>query len=137
VKQQIPKTTASTWAFYYNGAQYILGDEPRGWGLFLRFGVSDGDPNPVKWNIAAGIGGKGPFPSRDNDRWGAGVYYLDISNTALLTRLKISSEVGSELFYNFGITPAWYVTFDVQTVSSDRPRQETALILGGRVAVNF
>ncbi len=68
VNQAIPRTTANTWAFYYNAAQYIQGDEQHGWGPFLRVGVSDGDPNPVKWNIAAGIVGKGPFPGRDNDR---------------------------------------------------------------------
>ena len=80
---------------------------------------------------------QGPFPGRDNDRWGAGFYYLDISNTALLTRLRINNEVGGELFYNFGLTPALHVTFDLQTVSSARPRQDTAVILGGRVAMNF
>jgi porin len=86
VNREIPTTTAPTWAFFYNAHQYIQGDEQHGWGPFLRFGVSDGDPNPVKWNIAAGIGGKGPFPGRDNDRWGAGFYYVDLSNIALLTR---------------------------------------------------
>jgi len=50
---------------------------------------------------------------------------------------RLNSEVGGELFYNFGISPAWHVTFDLQAVSSARPRQETALILSGRVAVNF
>jgi porin len=137
INQQIPTTTQSTWAFYYNAHQFIQGDEQRGWGPFLRFGVSDGDPNPVKFNIAAGIGGKEPFPSRADDRWGAGFYYLDMSNAGLLSRLKISDEVGGELFYNLGITPAMHLTFDAQAVSSARPRQEAAVILGARLAVNF
>jgi hypothetical protein len=51
--------------------------------------------------------------------------------------LKVNSEVGGELFYNFGITPALHVTFDLQAVSSARTKQETALIHGGRMAVNF
>jgi hypothetical protein len=72
--------------------------------------------------LAAGIGGKGPFSGRDNDRWG-GFYYLDISNTALLTRLKANNEVGGELFYSLGIIPALHATFDLQAVSSARPRQ--------------
>jgi hypothetical protein len=57
--------------------------------------------------------------------------------TSLFTRLKVNSEVGGELFYNFGITPALHVTFDLQAVSSARTKQETALIHGGRMAVNF
>jgi porin len=137
VNQQIPTTTKSTWAFYYNAHQYVQGDERRGWGPFLRFGVSDGDPNPVKFDVAAGIGGKGPFPGRDNDGWGAGFYYLNMSDAGLLSRLRIGNEVGGELFYNVGITPAIHLTFDAQAVSSARPRQETAGILGARLAVNF
>ncbi|HKM74490.1 MAG TPA: carbohydrate porin [Stellaceae bacterium] len=137
VNSAIPKTSADSWSFYYNAHQYIQGDEQRGWGPFLRFGVSDGNPNPIKWNLAAGIGGKGPFSGREDDRWGAGFYYLGISDTALLNLLKLNSEVGGEMFYNLGITPAMHLTFDAQAVSSARPRQQTAVILGARVGVNF
>ena len=34
VNQSIPNTTADIWAFYYNAAQYIQGDEQHGWGPF-------------------------------------------------------------------------------------------------------
>jgi porin len=137
VNGSIPTTIKNSWAFYYNAHQFIQGNEQRGCGPFLRFGVSDGNPNPIKWNLAAGIGGKGPFTGREDDRWGAGFYYLDVSDTALLNLANLGNEVGGEAFYNFGITPAMHLTFDAQSVSSARPRQQTAVILGARIALNF
>ncbi len=49
-----------SWSIMWNGYHYLSGDESEGWGLFGRFGVSDGDPNPVHWAGAAGIGGIQP-----------------------------------------------------------------------------
>jgi hypothetical protein len=41
----------------------------------------------------------------------------------LLTQLKANNEVGGgELFYSLGSTPALHATFDLQVVSSARPR---------------
>ncbi len=137
VTKALPTTTKDTWAFYYNAHQYIQGNEQRGWGPFVRFGVSDGDPNPIKYNVAAGFGGKGTFPSRDDDRWGLGFYYLDMSDAGLLSGLNIGNETGGEAFYNFAITPALHLTFDAQAVSSARPRQETAVILATRLKADF
>jgi porin len=137
VNQTIPTTHANTWAFYYNGYQYIEGDEQKGWGPFLRAGVSDADPNPVKWNIAAGIGGKGLIPGRDADGWGAGFYFIDMSKKGLLAAINIGNEVGGEAFYNIAVTPAVHATLDAQLVSSARSRQDTAWILGGRLNLDF
>jgi porin len=137
VLKTIPTTTADTWAFYYNAHQYIQGDEHHGWGPFVRFGISDGDPNPIKYNIAAGLGGKGTFPGRDDDRWGLGLYYLDMSDAGLLAGLNIGNELGGEAFYNFAITPALHLTFDAQAVSSARPRQDTAIVLASRLKIDF
>ncbi|MEQ1486226.1 carbohydrate porin [Methyloglobulus sp.] len=53
------RTNADSWVLYYNGHQYIQGDAEGGWGPFLRAGVSDGHPSPVKWNVAFGVGGVG------------------------------------------------------------------------------
>jgi porin len=133
----VPKATKDSWALYYNAYQYVSGDEQQGWGPFLRAGISDGDPNPVKWNVAVGLGGKGTFFDRDNDRWGAGYHHLGMSDAGLLAGLHIGDEDGAELFYNLAITPALHLTFDTQLVSSARPRQQTAGIFATRLRADF
>lgn len=135
--QSIPTTHRNTWAFYSNVYQYITGNEKHGWGPFLRAGLSDGDPNPVRWNMALGLGGKGLIPGRDADGWGAGLYYLKISNEGLLSAAHLDDEVGGEVFYNIAITPALHATLDSQWISSARPRQDTAWVLGARLNVDF
>ncbi len=137
LNRPVPRATKDSWALYYNAHQYIQGDSNSGWGPFLRFGVSDGDPNPIKWNVAAGIGGKGPFAGRSDDRWGTGFYHLDISDAGLLRGLRLRGESGGEAFYNFALTPALHLTFDAQFASSARPRQRTAVILGSRLTADF
>lgn len=133
----IPTTDSDTWAFYYNAHQYIQGDSNRGWGLFARFGVSDGDPNPVKWHGAGGLGGKGLFPGRQQDRWGAGVYYIDMSNEDLLRGLGVDDEIGGEIFYNIAVTPWFHVTLDAQIIDSALPRTDTTWVFGVRTSLNF
>ncbi|ADJ27785.1 carbohydrate porin [Nitrosococcus watsonii] len=135
--QSIPSTDSDTWAFYYNAHQYLQGDSSKGWGLFARFGVSDGDPNPVKWHGAGGLGGKGLFPSRQQDRWGAGMYYVGMSDADLLRGLGVGNEIGGEIFYNIAMTPWFHVTLDAQMIDSALPRTDTTWAFGLRTALNF
>jgi len=135
--QPIPDTTADTWAVYYNGHQYLRGDAERGWGIFLRLGISDGNPNPVKWNVAGGLGGAGLLPQRGQDAWGLGVFYLGLSDEDLLRGLNVGDEVGGEIFYNVAVTPWLHITPDVQLIDSALPRADTAWVLGVRTHCTF
>jgi porin len=112
------KTNADTWALYYNAHQYIQGDSKGGWGPFIRAGVSDGHPNPIKWNVAFGLGGVGVGSWRPNDNWGIGAYALGASNEAVVNRLGIHDETGVEAFYNAAFTPWLHVMADVQYIDS-------------------
>ena len=135
--QPIPTTNDDTWAFYYNAHQYLRGDSEGGWGVFARFGISDGDPNPVSMNLAGGLGGKGLLPQRRQDTWGAGAFYLDMSNEDLLKGLNVDDEVGGELFYNIAVTPWFRVTLDAQVIDSALPGADTAWVLGVRTHFAF
>ena len=135
--QPVPTTSDDTWAFYYNAHQYLRGDSEGGWGVFARFGISDGNPNPVKFNLAGGLGGKGLLPQRKQDTWGVGVFYLDLSDEDLLEDLNVGDETGGELFYNIAVTPWFRVTLDAQVIDSALPAADTAWVLGVRMHLDF
>ena len=112
-----------SWNVYYNFDQYLY--EPKkgsgeGIGVFGRFGASDGNPNFMHFFYSLGIGGKGVIPTRHNDRYGFGFYYIDVSNPKLQgffrTTKLLRDEYGFEAFYNIAVTPWLMLTPDVQVV---------------------
>jgi porin len=133
----VPETSADTWAVYYNAHQILWGDEDRGSGVFVRLGLSDGDPNPVRWNWAGGLGGRGLVPRRPADVWGVGAFYLGLSNADLLKGLNVGDEIGGEVFYEVALTPWLHVTLDLQVVDPALPRADTACMLAVRSRVEL
>jgi porin len=86
-----------------------------------------------------GIGGKGVIPTRADDRYGFGFYYIDVNNPKLQglfqnTKL-LRDEYGFEAFYNFAITPWLQLTPDIQIV---RGAQKDKVTIGsGPLGVPF
>lgn len=112
-----------SWNIYYNFDQYLY--EPkkgadRGVGLFGRLGVSDGNPNFMKFFGSFGVGGKGVFESRPLDQFGLGYYFINIANPTiqgpLQTKSFLRDEYGFEAYYNFAITPWLKLTPDIQII---------------------
>jgi porin len=132
-----PTTRADTWALYYNAHQYLHGDTDRGWGVFLRAGLSDGNPNVVQWTAAGGMAGTGLLPGRPHDRWGLGLFSLGMSDEDLLRDLGVGTEVGGELFYNVAVTPWLHVTFDAQVIESALPGADTTGVFGVRTHITL
>ena len=130
-------TEKNAWSVYWNGFQYLQGDESNGWGLFSRLGFTDTDPSVIAMNAAVGIGGVGLIPTREHDRWGLGAYYQEFSDGRILDALGIDEEVGGELFYNVQVTPATNLTFDLQVIDSPLPNADTAVVGGVRFGVRF
>jgi porin len=130
-------STEDSWSLMWNGFQYLSGDDKGGWGLFGRFGLSDGDPNPIHWAAAGGIGGVGLFPGRDRDRWGVGLFHQDFTDEGVLPTVGIEGETGAELFYNINLCHGTNLTFDLQVVDSAIPRIDTVVVLGARLGVSF
>ena len=133
----IPTTTSDTWALYYNAHQFLHGDENGGWGVFARWGISDGNPNFVKQNAALGVGGVGLFPNRKQDRWGLGAFFVDMSKEDLLKGLNVGEEFGGEVYYNIAVLPSLHVTLDAQVIDSALPRVDTTWVLGVRTNFSF
>ncbi len=131
------ETAKDSWAVFWNGFQFLTGDEERGLGVFARLGLSDGNPNPVRWHGAAGLGGIGLFPGRERDRWGLGVYYQKLADGVLSREFGLDDEWGGELFYNIALTPWMHLTLDAQIIDSALPQAGTAVGLGTRVSIAF
>ena len=148
---------SGSWAFMYNFDQYLYqekSDPSQGFGIFGRFGISDGKANPIAQFYSFGFGGKGLIPTRDQDRFGIGYYYLKISGDLrdvfpplLRSRVGLDHEQGVELFYNFSVTPWLRVTPDLQFVDAARNKApligpnrkaiDTAVVAGLRVKIDF
>jgi porin len=126
----------NSWSFYYNFDQYLYETKKgsgQGFGLFGRFGASDGNPNPVHYFYSIGVGGKGIIPGRPLDSFGMGYYYMSVSQpkvTGLLaTREFFADEQGFETYYDFAVTPWMKLTPDIQVI--DPAQQNAFSILAG------
>jgi len=151
------KKESGSWGLTYNFDQYVFQkkeDPTQGFGIFGRFGISDGKANPVAQFYSFGFGGKGMIPGRDQDRFGIGYYYLKVSSELrdtfpplVLRRIGLDHEQGAELFYNVAITPWLHLTPDLQIIDSARNKApiisanrkpiDTAVVAGLRVKIDF
>ena len=141
----------------YNFDQYLYQDKrdsTQGFGIFGRFGISDGKANPVAQFNSFGVGGRGLIPTRDQDRFGVGYYYLKIASDFRDTipalpraRVGLDHEQGVELYYNIAATPWLHVTPDLQFVDAGKNKAPigsaggksigTAVVAGLRVKIDF
>jgi len=148
---------SDSWAVYYNFDQYLY--EPvkgsgKGFGIFGRFAVTDGNPNFLQYFYSLGLGGKGVASSRPHDSFGIGGYYIDIKNPSLtgprgrFTRDFLRDEFGFEAYYSLALTPWALLTPNLQVVRGAQQYKEpllsaiseeinTATILGLRLQLVF
>jgi porin len=131
VNQTLPTTDKETWGAYYSITQYIKGNAEKGWGFFLRAGVSDGDPNPVEHFASVGLGGIGIFDSRPADRFGIGTYWVGFTDGGLIGTIGIDESYGLEVFYTFQVMPWLKITTDIQIVNSPLPWVDGSALVGG------
>ena len=85
------------------------------------------------------MGGKGIFDARDNDTFGIGYYYLDLSDD-LPRILDLSSEQGVELFYNIEISKSIHITPDLQWIidpGAGFKGGDNAVVFGVRMQMSF
>jgi len=150
-----PNQESSSWAVGYAFDQYLwqpVDDPKHGVGVFFSFGVSDGNPNPIKYAFLAGIGGKG-VPGRSDDIYGMGFARTQFSSAFVpLLRerfdLGLDHENTFELYYNLALTGWLSVTPDLQVINPGLKKTlnpsgtalvnvDTATIAGIRFRVRF
>ena len=112
-----------------------------GWGLFAEAGISDGNPNPVKWHGFAGLGGNSPISGRQSDLWGIGYFTYSFSpqltDALSILRLDIKPERGVEVFYNYALTSRVRLTGDIQWIDPGRADKTDAVIAAMRLQTKF
>lgn len=115
-----PATIKDSYTIYYGFDQYLwmYSNEPRrGWGMFGRGSVSDGNPSPFEYFLSAGIGGDSPF--RKGDTFGIGWYHNGTTSQlgpGLEALFGPQKGEGVELFYNFQVTRCINVSPDFQYI---------------------
>lgn len=116
-------------------------DKPgSGWGVFVKAGASDGNPNPYGAFITGGIGGNGLFRSRPQDGFGIGYFYYNFSDdlqSAIDPLAEFADESGVEVFYNFHVTRWFHLTADIQYVNPATGQNKNTLVGGVRLRVRF
>jgi porin len=148
-------TKGSSWSLSYGFDQYLwqpAGDDKHGVGVFLSLGASDGNPNPVKYALLAGIGGKGVAGRRD-DSYGVGIARTKISSAFLpfLTQrlgLGLDHEDALEMYYNLAVTGWLSLSADLQVIDPGLKKTlntttlalenvDTTVIAGVRFRIRF
>ena len=138
-------TLWNSYTIYHGFDQYIVrfSQKPdRGWGLFSRAAITDGNPNPVHYFLSAGLGGFSPLGQRRGDTFGAGWFFVGASNqfgpvpTALFNP---KNGQGVELFYNYQAKPWLNISPDVQWLSPGLTNISTAnaWVYGLRINMTF
>ncbi len=137
-------TIGDSYTIYSGFDQYLQvysEGSKRGWGVFGRASISDGNPTPVRYFLSLGLGGYSPFRHRQGDTFGLGWYYLGASDQfGPLPRAVFGPRDGTgvELFYNVQITPWMNLTPDFQILRPEAGAiAETAYIGGLRLNLTF
>lgn len=133
-------TEHASWTALYHFDQVVCvdpGDPARKWTLNGDYGISDGNPNPIRWFANLSLLGNSPIRSRENDTIGIGYYHLGISSLPVFTIHGVGGEDGVELFYNVAVRPWFHVTPDLQIIDPAQRNTATAVLVGIRARLSF
>lgn len=133
-------TINDSYTIYYGFDQYFVqfADNPqRGFGLFGRASISDGNPTPVRHFLSTGIGGYSPICQARGDTFGVGWYYVGASSEFGPLPQAIfgpRNGTGVEAYYNFQVNPWLNISPDVQYIHPEAGAvADDAFVYGFRV----
>jgi porin len=136
---------SGSWAIWYNADQtlWINSANTNQWlGVFEMSGLSDGNPNSVRWNDTVGLGAGGLVPSREHDTMGVAYFHIGVSDEvkdllASQPGLAQRDEQGVDLYYNAALSPWCHLTADLQVAQPSTKAYDTAVLAGIRLKVDF
>jgi porin len=127
----------------FDQALRVYSREPRrGWGLFGRAAISDGNPTPISYFLSAGIGGYSPWGYDREDKFGIGWYYVKTSSEwgpVPRSLFQPQDQTGLEVYYKYHLTPWLAITADAQYVRPTLGRfaSRDSFLYGLRVNMKF
>jgi len=125
---------------YATGTQDFANNPP-GIGLFFRAGYMPKNRNVFNMTMSGGLGGRGIFSGRPNDRMGIGAYAMfasdDFKDASFLLDKLLDDETGFEAYYNFAITPWAQISADAQYIKQGIKTSDNAWVLGSRLSLRF
>lgn len=136
-------TINDSYTLYYGFDQYFVqfADSDRGWGLFGRASISDGNPTPLRYFLSCGIGGHSPIAQQRGDTFGIGWYYVGASSEfGAVPRALFGPRDGNgvEAYYNFRVSPWCNVSPDVQFLHPGGGAiANDSFVYGIRINLNF
>jgi porin len=137
-------TLDDSYTIFFGGDQYLVqysGEEKRGFGIFSRASISDGNPTPLRYFLSAGIGGYSPLAHQRGDTFGIGWYYVGASNEFGPIPQAVFGPrdgTGVECFYNVQVNPWLNVTPDIQFLKPEASAiADEAIVYGFRVNTKF
>jgi porin len=138
---ETPAKGDDSWSLMYSMHQYLYTekeDETQGFGLYGRLGTADDKTNPVANFYSAGVGGKGSIHGRDNDTWGVGYFYAQLSHEfGRLIERNFDDTQGIEVFYNIEVSKWMHITPDFQIIEPSKNSIDTTYIAGLRAVIDF
>jgi porin len=84
------------------------------------------------------LGGKGMLDGRDNDTYGVGYFYAQLSDEfGRVIDRNFGDTQGVEFFYNFEVTKWLHVTPDFQIIDPSAKSIDTVYVAGLRAKIDF
>jgi porin len=130
-------------AVQYSFQQYLhvnrnrpAGSALSGWGVFGSVMAWDRNSSPLDLTVSLGITGTGPLPSRPADRFGVGVFTININKAVISGLLPVATlvnERGLEAFYTFALSPTARLTANVQVIDPVLGRKNMLVLPGLRL----
>jgi len=133
------------YSFYVVADQHLLNqspDTPKLAGFFRASYSPQDERNTVSFYAETGVDLFAPFPGRDEDVAGLGVYYTDFSNDAV-TALRLTephvnaSESVLEIFYKAQITPWLSLKPEFQFIFDPMFAKNDAILFGTRLEISL
>ena len=134
---------SGTWSLNYFGEQQLWVDAcnpKRNVGLFTSWGISDGNPNPVRWSGNVSVQAHGLNSGRPADSMGVAYFYTGLSQEfkdLAQPFVDLQDVQGGELYYNIAVTPWFNLTPDLQVIQSATAGTDTAIVVGARAKLTF